>query len=288
MQSLRGSVLGTVIEKAYSLPSFGEGLDEFSSIRPIGLHSHANSLANWTINLFFIFPLFYPFLRKKIKKDFVNKFFLILYLSLFFVLVISLSRSAYLALIISFLFLLIFEKKFLTEIISYLFSILEKFKLIFLIISFFVSLKIGQRLYHSFYSFSGNGGFSTRTSQFQDAFSLIKMNPLFGFGIGMFIPVMFYLIPGGEILSFPENVHNGFLLFIAERGIISFLFSLLAIFFLLRAILLKKISGIYKSLFIVAVISNFTMMIFQPFDNMMSLNIMMSELILLGEKNEKK
>jgi hypothetical protein len=89
-------------------------------------------------------------------------------------------------------------------------------------------------------------------------------------------------------LSFPENVHNGFLLFIAERGSISFLFSLLAIFFLLRAILLKKISGIYKSLFIVAVISNFTMMIFQPFDNMMSLNIMMSELILLGEKNEKK
>jgi len=288
IQYFRGAVLGTVIEKAYSLPSFGEGSDEFSSVRPIGLHSHANSLSNWIITLFFTFPLFYPILRKKGKKNFINKFFLVLYLSIFFVLAISLSRSAYLALIISFLFMLIFEKKFLIKIVSYLCSILEKFKLIFLIAIFFVSIKIGQRLYHSFYSFSGNGGFSTRTSQFKDAFSLIKMNPFFGFGIGMFIPVMFHLIPGGDILSFPENVHNGFLLFIAERGIISFFFSFLAIFFLLRGILFKKIKRIYKTLFVLGIISNFVMMIFQPFDNMMSLNIMMSELILLGEKNEKK
>ena len=288
-QFFKHDVLGLLVEKAIAIPSFGFGSDEFSAFRPVGFQYHANSLANWFLSLFFIFPLFFSVLEKRFKTPVLKRIYFLIYIELLAVIFSTLSRSAYLALFVLLGSLFLFANNFLRSILKDTLLYLDKIKIILLILSLFLFKYIPERIIRTSYSFVEGGGAKTRFLQFRDAFNLIKMNPYFGVGIGLFIPAMWYFIPGGEITKFPENVHNGFLLFIAERGLISFIFSFLAISFLFKKLLDSNYHKNLKLILSFGILSNFLMMFFQPFDNMLSANIMLAEIFLLGgNSNEKK
>ncbi len=281
LQKIKGSTLGLTIEKIESLPSFGTGADENKSqIRPVGLRYHANDLANWTIIFFFSILLLWSAVRRNFSKH-MNIIFLSFLVSLNIGLIsLTLSRSAYIALFV-FLCIVFFTlpKKLLTFISVFLKRVYS-LRFFILLMSFFIVYMVTNRFLYSLYSFTETGGIQTRKIQIQEALGIIQRFPYLGVGNGMFISASFDLKPFGVMQYFPEEIHNGFLLFLAERGIVTSILYMIGLYFLIRKIVYISKDKVFKIFFFGGIIANIIMMLFQPFINTFSLTILTSSLVI--------
>ncbi|NCN45869.1 MAG: hypothetical protein COU63_05010 [Candidatus Pacebacteria bacterium CG10_big_fil_rev_8_21_14_0_10_36_11] len=290
-QLIKNSALGLMIEKAEIIPVFGLGSDEQGGgFRPFGWHPHANSLANEQLMMALGALVFVNYLKNVFSKEANKIIYLLIIGILVFVTFISLSRSAFLAFIVScgFYSFYYFRDKNIFSFIKKINVEVKKInpwiKLIFLFASSVLIFKMSYRLFNSFSSFSPTGGVTTRISQTQEAFGVLGKSPFLGFGSGMFIPVSFELFPEGIMKYFPEEIHNGFILFLVERGLVAGVFCL--VFF---GLLLKKVRKILFSPLALAMIyssiaAGFIMMLFHPFINLFSFNILAILLVLHYEK----
>jgi O-antigen ligase len=123
---------------------------------------------------------------------------------------------------------------------------------------------------NSIYSFSEFGGINTRETQYAEAFSVFLKSPIFGIGDRMFIPTSFQLFPKGIMSYFPEDVHNGFFLFIIERGLLGFTAYVFFMILLCKKITNSQANKEIKSVIYSGLIAGFTMMAFHPERNFLS------------------
>lgn len=103
----------------------------------------------------------------------------------------------------------------------------------------------------------------------------------------MFISASYHLWPNGIMSFFPEDIHNGLILYIAERGIVASFIYLAALYYLIRTIVRYEHSKEVKLIMFYAIIASFIMMLFQPFINTMSVGILITALII-GIKSYEK
>ncbi len=290
IQLLRNSTIGLVIEKTQLIPVFGLGADEGGGFRPFGWYPHANSLAN--NQLIFTFAIL--FLSTYLKNNFFNKlkkFLLpaVIFMGLFSSFV-ALSRSAILAIFLAVLIFVIvgFKKDEFYSFLSLSNRNIKKlspiFKLLILLVGSFLILKMVGRMVNSSFIFSPSGGLYTRTEQFSEALEVVKNVPFFGVGVGMFIPASFSYFPLGQMRYFPEDVHNGFLLFLVERGFVGLLLLVLFLF-----LLFKELVNLFKNKKTRAVIysglmAGFIIMLFHPFINIFSFSVLFLLVIIHYEK----
>lgn len=294
-QSISQSPIGLAIEKTGFAPAFGAGADEsMGGFRPFGLQHHPNGLANNQLILGFSIWLIYQQLKfkksSKIAKYTKNTLALIFTLVLINI-ILSLSRAVFLALFIGILFIFLRHKKEFFRITKKVKNTVDqipiRYKLVFLIISFALIFKLGTRMITSIYSFTEFGGISTRLEQYREAIEVFKKSPIFGIGDEMFIPTSYQLFPQGVMTYFPENVHNGFLLFMIERGLLGTAIYLVFIILTLQKTHQSNVNKLDKSIVYSGLIAIFTVMIFHPEKNFFNIFLLL-QLIIINLNYEKK
>jgi len=289
-QTMKRSTLGLSIEKTATIPSFGMGADEdISQFRPIGLSYHANSLANWQVTILPAFILLWLYVRPVVPATEPNSLLITTLASSMITIFLTLSRSAYLGFIVAGIMLLGAYAKRLPGIVQGVFVRFNKIgiftRLPFFLLMGYLIFIIGERVLLSTNMFSDAGGFSTRKEQTEEALQIIQAYPIFGVGIGMFIPASYSLFPNGVMRWFPEEIHNGFLLYLAERGIVATTVYMLGIIILLKRAN-DTLRGVSRLIVWIAFIMSYTMMAFQPFVNTLSTGILIGALLVVLNSHE--
>ncbi len=177
-----------------------------------------------------IFTIFFILnYQQKLYQKILSYFSLLLF-SL--ALIVSFSRSAFLALVLAlsslFLFFLFFKNKILFKRYLFLITILFVFFISFFIILkplFLSRLDTGSRLEQI--------SLNERGSQLNQATFIIKDNLYLGTGIGAYHQKLLDLNPSLQAYQ-AQPVHNVFLLVLAETGLWSFLFFIFFLFFLIK------------------------------------------------------
>lgn len=287
LQLVKRSPLGLKIEATQVSPLFGAGADESNLIfRPIGLAPHANMMANEVFILLISLFLVFERLRQRRQKEKNLSFILVLAaLASCFTIIISQSRSVYLGLALFFTLMIASRYKEFKKIVSLAKKIIYQNKKLWAILLFFalfVLLVVGNRFIYSFYSFTETGGVTIRREISQEALGLIKKYPIWGVGPGMFIPSLAREHPMGIVRQFPESVHNGFLLFTAESGLLSQLIVIVFAFFIIRTVYLIKLSSPLKKTIAIGLVAQLIPMFFQPFINYLTVYTI-TTLILINE-----
>ena len=203
------------------------------------------------------------------------------------IIVLTISRSAYLSLAIFLSILLIFNHTTTIKGFKIVLSYFSKFKIPILIVAVFFIYLITDRAYYSLFSLSDSGGLATRESQISDAMQLVYRSPFLGVGNGMSISASYNFNPQGFIRFFPEYVHDGFVLYVVERGILPVITYLIGLYYLFKAINKSMFSKTLKVSIVAGFLAIYAMMLFQPFVNFFSLNILIT-CILLDTKNYAK
>ena len=116
---------------------------------------------------------------------------------------------------------------------------------------------------------------------------LIYLSPLVGVGNGMSISATYNFNPQGFIKYFPEYVHDGFILLVEERGVLPVITYIIGLYYLFRDINKSTFSKTAKLTIIGGLLAVYAMMLFQPYINLFSLNILIA-CILLDTKNYVK
>lgn len=269
-QLIKRSPLGLTIESTGIAPLFGGGADESDLIfRPVGLAPHANMMANELLVIWLVLLTIYIliFQKKNVKKT-LDKVLFVVTICFLTTIAISQSRALYISLFVFFLLFLISEYNLTKKLIQ---LVLKKFQRFF-ILGMFFSIIIGfiflQRTFYSLNSFSETGGFYTREKLSQEAIGLFKKSPFLGMGMGMFVPALAENNPTGIISKFPEAVHDGFLLFIVENGLISQLFIIAFYFLIIRYIVINdKKNKLIKKILLISLFVQLIPMFFHPFTN---------------------
>lgn len=279
LQMLLRRPIGLLVEPTKMAPVFGLGADESSSsFRPFGFGSHPNGLANRHLISIFLVLSLSNYLKKLPKL--LEKLCIWTVIVSGIIILISLSRAAYVALFLVCLFIYFRHPKkitrLLTDLQTYIKKMDKKYKAIFLLISFLLIFRLSDRLLNSIYSFSETGGISTRSIQYQEAWEVLKRSPILGIGDQMFIPISYQLFPKGVMSYFPENVHQGFFLFTIERGLIGLFIYLFFLYYFIRNVEQSSISVVNKTMLYSGIIAGFVMMLFHPERNQLSL------LLLIG------
>ena len=239
LQFIKQGAVGISLEISQLLPlALGVDEDRFF-LRPVGTFYHANQLAQFILPYLFLFlPSLFSFFKRRF-----NNFMIFAFMFSFWILLLSVGRSAWGSFLICFLiFLFIAERRWhlrlkITKEVSRFILI----SLPFVLPIFFIYFM--PRLINTFYTFQIYGGAYTRIILFKESFEIIKQFPFFGIGLGMdvFYSYQQLLFKSVSIFSYlPEAVHNGYLRLLTQTGIFSlgiFLFTCL-IFLknLLRAI----------------------------------------------------
>jgi len=258
------------IEQSTVIPTFGVGADEDGTqFRPIGLKTHANELANsLLISLFSILFLFLYIEKTKSALPWLFKVFVIS--SILVILLITQSRAAYIGLFLSGVFFFLRERAVSLQLLSQCRDKLKPYILVLIIAALLFVPLVTRRLLYSFSSFGSGGGYSTRTELQEVAVLLLQKDYSWGVGPGMFIPAAFKDNPNGVMKYFPESVHNGFLLFATEHGLISSLFLLLFIVQFLKEIVANVVRP-QNSLILAGLLALCCMMLLHPFEDTLSL-----------------
>lgn len=236
LQFMKQGTLGLSLEISHEFLPLSQGIDEeITFFRPLATFYHANQLAQFILPYLFIFlPSLFLFFKK------LNKVMLIAFMASFWILLLSLGRSAWGSFLICFLaFLFILEKKW------HLRLKIKKEVLRFLLLSlpfilpiFFIYLM--PRLVNTFYAFQVYGGAYTRMNLIREAFDVIRQFPFFGVGLSMDVSYSYQqsLSKAVSILSyFPEAVHNGYLHLLVQAGVFSLLIFLATCFLFFRNLL---------------------------------------------------
>jgi hypothetical protein len=271
LQLIKTSHLGLNIESIESSPVYGVGADESRLIfRPTGLTPHANIMSNQVFILILTLLVVFMKINSKNKSKYLSYFFVGINLISILTIIISQSRSIYLGLLFVFLSILIFNYSFFKRVFSIVIDFFKHKPKFWMILLIFVIFIVGNRARYSVYSFAETGGFQVRRELVSETLSLIRKNPLFGVGKGMFIPALSAENPTGVISRFPESVHNGFLLFIAESGLVSQFILIIVVYFGFRRLYFSKYKNSLKVIIIISFIAQLVPMFFQPFINYLS------------------
>jgi hypothetical protein len=292
IQMIVRAPLGLIIEKVQNTPVFGLGAEEqMGTFRPFGFHYHPNFLANEQLILGSSTLILLEYLKKnrlgKFKKDLTIFLTTITMLTI----LLSLSRASIMAVGIGILFIFSRHPQIIVGVKKYflksLFKISNAIKTIFILIGGVATFRVTVRLLSSPLSFSSTGGISTRIEQLLEAFNVFIRSPYLGIGPEMFIPVSYQLFPDGVMSYFPEEIHNGFMLFITERGIFT---ALICIFFFFklwmstREVIKDKV---LKTMIYSSVLMSMTVMLFHPFINFFGLNVLLLMAIINYEKSSQ-
>lgn len=291
VQFIKGNILGLAIEKTQVAPVFGLGADERIGVfRPFGFNAHPNGLANEVILIGMSVLILFQYLLEKFykKRKIINQLSMGVAVVSLLIIILSLSRAAFIAIFISLIFFIYRHPNQLNKIKKLQQCLINNlnlwFKAVLAVLAGVLIFKLTNRMLDSIYSFTEFGGISTRIEQYSEALRVFKNFPVFGTGIGMFIPASYQLFPDGVMRYFPEAVHNGFLLFLVERGIASVLVYLFFILYFYIEIKNSNLSKLIKTMIYLGIISSFVMMIFHPESNFLSFLIILIMFIIHYEK----
>lgn len=285
-QYVKRSTLNLRIEQSTIIPTFGQGADEDATqFRPIGLQTHANDLANDLLIFLFTGILLLEWLRSR-KQHFPWWFELFFITEAVVVIVLTQSRTAYLALLASSLFFFFAQRQRSLDLIKELEKHLRPFVFVLVIAALLFVPLVSRRLLYSLNSFGTGGGFTTRQQLEKEAILLVQKNILWGVGPGMFIPAAFKENPQGIMRYFPEAVHNGYLLFISEHGLLSSICILLFFYFLLKEYE-KYPNTMLRTVMHTGLISILVMMLLHPFQNFITLFVLISWLLVYIQQGAK-
>lgn len=270
VQLIKKNPIGLKIESAKVAPVFGVGADESLLIfRPVGLTPHANILSNVALILFVSLYIVYLKLGKAEQNKLFN-LFVVTNLATIFMVIIAQSRTVYFSFVLFFLFFVYLTKDRFKKAYQQIKEIFDKNRVISFLVLSFLLLVIINRIYYSFRIFDVTGGYEVRKQLNQEAGYLIEKYTLLGVGQGMFIPALAMENPSGVISTFAEAVHNGFLLFVAESGLLTQLFLIASIYLVTKIIAAKKLNKLLKLAILIGFIIQLTPMLFQPFINYFS------------------
>jgi len=253
-QFIYGSPIGKTLEATFGIESFGGVPDEISFVfRPIGTFIHTNVFAMF---LSAVLPFFIFFIIKSQKYFYKVIFFLIITC-----LILTLSRAAWLATIISF-FLTIFYFEYHKKIV-----LIQSLSFKKIVVYLFLTLPL---LFYSVPRTIGisnilqeGGGLNLRVKQAGEILMLIRQSPIFGVGTGMSVVKAIEKNPEGVFVSFPSEIHNYPLLLAVENGL-----PYLGCFVLYLVLCFKKLISYKNDLAFVSLSGLITMVIiglFQPF-----------------------
>lgn len=279
-QGIKGSGFGLVVEQSAILPYSSAGSDGGWLNRPIGIWTHANNAAFSIFSFLLAWYLIRIYKLKKIEL-FSQKW---LFLPIFSIIWLQ-SRSVFL----SILPILCWWWYFFNRDIKLAFL---KIKLgiwswvggiIFMSLS---AIVIVDRLWNSLTNFGLYSGWDTRSKLISVAQRIINHHFWLGVGVNNFIPVAFREDTSGVMLAFPEAVHNGWVLILAEQGVVGTVIWLIFLLFLLKKWWNSSFRLDLKWYLVVVLISQFIVMLFQPFQDILSIGIIVSMLLLADAKNE--
>ncbi len=282
LQTIKRSSLGLKIEQTEQIPYFGLGADENANqFRPIGLRGDANTLGNDFLILLSCFLLIWVYLEEKENIGTRNIWLSYTTGIVLVVILLCQSRSIYLGMAGGLTLLFLTQMKRLIKYTQFVYKKLEPYKYTIFLLVFFLSLMVGDRLWRSKFSFSESGGFTVRNQLITEATAIIQQNWWWGVGSAMFIPTAYRNDPYGVMSYFPESVHNGFYLFLSERGALTAMATAVAIYWVTRRIWKAKTSDFFKWVYASLLLAQFIAMLFQPFNNFISYYIVLS--LILAE-----
>lgn len=221
------------LEYQVNIEYFGNAIDETQfTFRPVGTLYHANTLGIWAASVcIFLFTF-----------SLKNKSNIVKFSSLigFFLLITTLSRSAWLGFCIGFLYITAVSKES-RFLVKQFFKFIIKWRLVvvpFLI--FLIFFFILPRAESSLYSFGENSGaLFYRKIQIQDAIEIIKNNPFLGVGTLMGIYEGIYLNLNTVAASIPLAVHNWYFSIAVENGLLAVAVFIFFIILSLKRLLQK-------------------------------------------------
>lgn len=294
LQMLYHGPVGLLIEAVQMAPTFGLGADELSSeFRPFGLKFHPNGLANHQFLLSSTILIMWSYLQALKKQNQVwQKIIMFATIASLITIILSLSRAIFLAIFVVLLIIYLKHPTLLTNwqknMTSNLKKVKLKHKIILVILGLTLTFKFANRSLNTIYSFTEFGGVNTRLIQYEEAWQVFRQSPILGIGDGMFIPTSYQIFPKGVMTYFPENVHNGFLLFMTERGLLGIIFYAIFLFFFYKKIQQVKLKKISQTMLYSAIAGGFIIMTLHPERNFFSLPILLSIAIIHYENYQKR
>ena len=286
-QYLKKSTLNIRIEQSTTIPNFGAGADENAlSFRPIGLQTHANELANSSLTLLFSGAVLMTWLRaqKKGLPWWMELFFIG---QLLIVILICLSRAAYISVGVGAIFFFVTQRKTSLQVLHFLQNQLRPFIILLVALAIYLVPVVTERLLYTFNSFGAGGGLTTRQELEKLSLQLFREQPWLGVGPGMFIPAAYKQSPLGFIQYFPENVHNAFILHVVESGSLATLCILAFWYFFIRKVIKSSLSTLTKSVIGAGMLSIIIMMLLHPFDNFLTFFLLVSWIIVYIQDNQR-
>lgn len=281
LQVLKGSVLGLVVEQRADLP-YGVGGGGWLS-RVVGIWNHPNEAAfnifMWTIAWALVEMKQRTGLNQILKRWLMLPLIALLCLQ---------SRSVFLgAGLVAFWGIYFYGKEI--SIGKMLKTRIKGMKLWLTIGTLLLILIfVGNRLLVSITNFGENSGWDTRQKLEEVAGQLINNHFWWGVGDGNFIPVAFREDKTGIMKSFPESVHQGWLLIWSEEGMVGVVFWLIFIIVFVKAWWSRsKNNQKMRWLLLVSLCSQFVVMMFQAFSNILMANLVVAMLLLAnGDKKD--
>lgn len=279
-QLTTGSSLGKNIEPEIGIENFGRAVDEMQfTFRPTGTFGHANALGIWAAAVcifLFIFCLKYN-----------SKILWFSLLTGFATAIITISRTAWIILAISIVFLFVYILRHQRKLLNRFILSMVKLRFIIIPIVLFLFLFfVLPRIQSSFYSFQeDSGAFFFRKIQTQDAIEIIRLHPVWGVGALMSVYEGISLNLNTMAMLIPFDVHNWYLTIAVQNGIPAILIFLFFLASSLREII-RKINNaniIYLSI-AACIMSNSIAALIQPTINL-ELTLILLSMINYGTIN---
>lgn len=292
IQMLKHNIIGLAIESTKVIPLFGFGADENPlQFRPVGLSTHANILTIRFIQYLFTIAtasLMLPRQEAYNRVRFLSWFVSFLCLV---VILIAQSRTGYISTLLPLVGIIIINRHAWSSWILQVRLYLHRHRLFLVALIVITTTILTDRLLYTQYVFTESGGWNTRSLLIQEAVKIINKYPVLGVGAGMFIPAAFneqrYETFGLSIMRyFPESVHNGYLLLLAENGGIAALLFVVATVCFTIEIVKSSFTTLIKSLIIASAIAGLIYMTMQPYVMVLPLS-MVFVYFIVASKYEK-
>lgn len=235
VQLLKQGPIGSVLELTPDYIPYDTSSDSGQVFRPVGTFYHANTLANYVLPYVFIML---PFLFATISH--VHSGICITsFVVGFFVLLLTLSRSAWISFFVGFVVYVMYIEKVWNMRLKFV----KKAKNIviwwLLPLCMVILAFVLPRIMNTSFTFDRYGSAETRVLLLRDAAEAAKENPIFGVGLEMDLFFMYVRsvrnrITNGVIFFFPEPVHNGYMRLLLQVGFVGSIGYAVAIIFLFR------------------------------------------------------
>ncbi len=232
-QYVNKSVVGLFIEESTTFAPLGYTTNQSQFLfRPSGHTGHPTFFASF-LSMVFIYDLNLLLKQKqKLKLPYLLNLGACVFS--FLAIIMTYSRSSWLAIFLAFVILVLFYFKKVAG-FRKIFAKIKIWLIVVLPLSLVLISNILLRLDSIFYVFSLGTG-KGRIQLVQEAWQMIKKFPLWGVGLNQFTPVMIQQNVSGAAEYFLYPVHNTWLLFASEIGLLG-LGSILAFI----ALVLKKV-----------------------------------------------